>query len=179
MRLRSFPAAVLLALIGPIAGCADSGAGDDAAATTSETGSDSAGPTADGAPDTAAIADAVRAMYANPDAVDTGNPPLPMSEDLAALFAAVGTGANGAPETLDYAWLIGGAQDYELGPVTVTEEPVEPGMTMLRANFTNFGEPQVVRYIFRDQDGQWLLDDIVVDEAGGNATSVADLLRGF
>ena len=184
MRFPLIPPLLLAAAIPAIASCtageADAPRNDPAPDAKAQRAANEAAPAND--PDLADMTRAIYAMYADIDAVEMTNPPLPMTEELADLFAAerdASAASGGEPVHLDFAWVIGGAQDYELGPVTVTEEPIEPGMTMLVADFTNLGEPQKVRYVLVSQDDDWLLDDIVVEGPGDNATSVADQLRGF
>ncbi|MGP1283359.1 MAG: hypothetical protein ACTS1X_10320 [Parasphingopyxis sp.] len=172
---RLAPIAILAA---PLASACGAGAGDGSAQEAVET---VALPDADIAPDEAAALEAqVAALYADPFAVDTLNPPLPMTAELAALFAAERAAAEaneGLAPNLDYAWHVDG-QDAEITGLAITREPIAPGLVAVIARFENFGEPRTVRYVWAQQGADWRLADIVIGEAeDAMAVTLSESLR--
>ncbi|MGP1352704.1 MAG: hypothetical protein ACTS1Z_05220 [Parasphingopyxis sp.] len=159
--------------------CADPGAAGDGDAA--ESGETVALPEPDIAPDEAAALEAqVAALYDDPFAVDTLNPPLPMTDELAALFAAeraLVEASDGMPGNLDFAWHIDG-QDAEITELAITHEPIAPGLVAVIARFENFGEPRTVRYLWAQQGADWRLADIVIGEAeDAMAVTLSEALR--
>lgn len=120
--------------------------------------------------DAAALEAQVAALYDDPFSVDTFDPPLPMTDRFAALFAeerALVDAYDGVAN-LDFAWVIAG-QDAAIANLAITHAPIGPGEVAVLARFDNFGEPSMVRYEWVRQGMDWLLDDIVVGADGDPA----------
>ncbi|MEO1167112.1 MAG: hypothetical protein AAFW97_00215 [Pseudomonadota bacterium] len=162
--IRSRLALAPLALL-PLAAACGAEAGESGAQEAGET---VVLPDADIAPGEAAALEAqVAALYDDPFAVDTLDPPLPMTDELAALFAAERAAAEaneGLAPNLDFAWHVDG-QDAEITGLAITHEQIAPGLVAVIARFENFGEPRTVRYVWAQQGADWRLADIVIGEA--------------
>ncbi|QLC25819.1 hypothetical protein HFP57_12840 [Parasphingopyxis algicola] len=169
----------MLAALPLAAACANGG--EDADGTMD--GGEASAPIEDAgiAPEEAAgLVRRVAALYADPFAVDPLDPPLPMTEELAALFAAERQAAaanEGLAPVLDYAWHVDG-QDAEISELEIMHEPVAPGLVAMVARFRNFGEPRAVRYVWARRGEDWLLADIVIGESeDAMAVTLSETLR--
>ncbi|HEV2866627.1 MAG TPA: hypothetical protein VGX37_08925 [Allosphingosinicella sp.] len=79
--------------------------------------------------------------------------------------------------SLDFDWWIN-AQDWELGPVAVTEEAQGPDRRTERARFTNGGRPEEIRFLFTRSGNRWFLDDVVEGTGSGDGGwTLSQLLR--
>ena len=53
------------------------------------------------------------------------------------------------------------AQDWDLSEVSISKPEVSGETAVVDASFRNFDEQRTLRYLFVNEDGSWLIDDIV------------------
>ncbi|WP_298021799.1 hypothetical protein [uncultured Parasphingopyxis sp.] len=168
------PHAITIAIFSALAACTSPATGQEDAEAPAEATVQ--------ADDPGAIADAeaeIAALYEDWENVDNLSPPLPLSPRLSTLFAEERAAVEADPDQisrLDFAWVIAG-QDAEISDLEVTHDMAGPDTLHVTASFANFGTPTKVVYIFvRQNDGEWLVDDIRPDDPDGAPISVAQLL---
>lgn len=117
-------------------------------------------------PDPAAVVSALYAPYIVADAqapalADAAPWSAQMQADIAAMHTRTGDGDG---PSLDFDPIID-AQDFQLSNISATTDAVVEGShAVVRAQFNNIGEPQVVVYDLVWEDGRWKVDNIRTDE---------------
>ena len=69
------------------------------------------------------------------------------------------------------------AQDWDLSEVSIGAPQVSGDTAVVDASFRNFDEQRTLRYLFVNEDGAWLIDDIV-SESADFSWSLTGLLAG-
>ena len=107
-------------------------------------------------------------------------PAFAYSDRLKALFDAYDAWNHQHEDlvgSLDFDWWIN-AQDWQLGPVTVTETSQDPDHRTETARFTNIDRQEEIRFQFVRQGNRWYLDDAVQGSGhGGDGWTLSALLR--
>ena len=78
--------------------------------------------------------------------------------------------------SLDFDWWIN-AQDWELGPVEVSEEAPDEDRRTVVARFRNGDRAEISRFHFIRQHRRWFLDDVVNGDGHANGWVLSELLR--
>ena len=123
------------------------------------------------------VAETYRAYRREPNGPDW--PAFAYSDRLRALFDAYDAWTAQHQDlvgSLDFDWWTN-AQDWELGPVMLTETRERPDRRTITARFSNAGTPVVNRFIFVRQGTRWYLDEVVNGERGEEGWMLSDLLR--
>lgn len=186
-------AAVLIA--GAALGMADCGRGDTHAEAPAPANQAAAAPMAvpanqakaadnsgarRGVDDPRAFVEQRYAAYRNQPSSAPEWPAFAYSDRLKALFDAYDAWNHQHEDlvgSLDFDWWIN-AQDWELGPVAVTETSQDPDHRTETARFTNIDRQEEIRFQFVRQGNRWYLDDAVQGSGhGDDGWTLSALLR--
>lgn len=121
------------------------------------------------APRISGPAQAIRAIYAAYEAAGTGEPTLGevYSARLKALVAADEAATpDGEVGTIDWDVFVAG-NDFQLADVAVDQVSQADDRAVVRARFTNHGQPRENLFDMVREGGRWLIDDIRTTNAQG------------